>query len=108
MAETLPISGNNGLSDGSVLPESLPLPPPPPLPPNPAAANPGISLPPPPPPPPGPLPAKEQIANHTLLPPPPPPPGISGSDRENNQSPFSDQPPSKDPTQVRYPLLSIV
>ncbi|XP_050378998.1 protein EARLY FLOWERING 5 isoform X2 [Argentina anserina] len=107
LVDSLPNSVNNSLGDGSVLPESLPLPPPPPLPPNPAAANSGISLPPPPPPPPGPLPPKEQIANRTLLPPPPlhhsaqpPPPGISGSERENNQSAFSDQPPSKDLTQV--------
>lgn len=116
LSDGLPNFGINGHSDGSVLPESLPLPPPPPLPPNPAALNSGISLPPPPPPPPGPLPPKEQIANRTLLPPPPPlhqsaqpaPPGISGSERENNQSPFSDQPPSKDPTQVRYLVLFIV
>lgn len=118
--DTVPVadSGNNGPGDGSVIPESLPLPPPPPLPPNPAATNPDISLPPPPlppppPPPPGPLPT-ETISNRPLHPPPPPhqqlaqplPPGISGNEKEQNQSTLSDQLTSKDSTQVSFSLLS--
>ncbi|OIW17699.1 hypothetical protein TanjilG_29049 [Lupinus angustifolius] len=105
----LPEAGSASLTDGTVLPASLPLPPPPPMPPNPATAVPSsLPLPPLPPPPPGP-PPKELVANRTVPPPPPPlqqsqppPPGTSGAD-ERNQPALINELPSKEPGQVQLP-----
>ncbi|XP_065876831.1 protein EARLY FLOWERING 5 [Euphorbia lathyris] len=105
----LPEGSNLDSGENSAVPASLPLPPPPPMPPTPPAPASGVSLPLPPlpPPPPGP-PPKDQVASRTLLPPPPPlqqsaqppPPGTDEIERERNSSVMSDEPASKEMTQV--------